>query len=167
MTYILGATSRARLQGVHPDLVRVVERAIQITEVDFKVIEGLRSDEQAWINWGKGRSREAVVAAGGKASFAQPGLAKVTWLKNPLNTKHRRQADGFGHAVDLLPAPYDWKALGPFDQVAKAMLAAADELGVNVRWGADWDQDGRPRERGETDSPHFELGPPLAATTRA
>jgi len=157
MTYSLGETSRARLVGVHPDLRRVVERAIQITAVDFKVIEGVRSDEQAYINYGKGRTVAELRAKGVDPKFAQPGLAKVTWLNNPLSTKHRKQADGFGHAVDLLPAPYDWKATGPFDQVAHAMMQAAGELGVALRWGADWDADGKPRERGETDGPHFEL----------
>jgi peptidoglycan L-alanyl-D-glutamate endopeptidase CwlK len=37
------------------------------------------------------------------------------------------------------------------------MFAAAKELGVPIRWGADWERDGKPRERGVTDSPHFEL----------
>ena len=40
---------------------------------------------------------------------------------------------------------------------ADAMLAASRKVGVRLRWGADWDQDGKPRERGETDSPHWEL----------
>lgn len=159
MTFVLGTTSRVRLAGVHPRLVAVVERAIQISPVDFKVVEGVRSDEQAYVNFGKGRTAAELAAAGVPSSgkYAAPALAKVTWLKNPLNTKHRKQADGFGHAVDLLPAPYDWKATGPFDAVAKAMMQAAKELGVSIRWGADWDADGKPREKGESDSPHFEL----------
>jgi peptidoglycan L-alanyl-D-glutamate endopeptidase CwlK len=37
------------------------------------------------------------------------------------------------------------------------MFAAAKELGVSIRWGADWDNDGNYREKGEYDSPHFEL----------
>ncbi|WP_091739800.1 M15 family metallopeptidase [Phenylobacterium immobile] len=159
MTYVLGAASRSRLAGVHPDLVRVVERAITLTSVDFKVIEGVRSDEQAYINWGKGRTQGELVAIGVAGKYAQPAAAKVTWLRNPLSTKHRVQGDGYGHAVDLLPAPYDWKALPPFDAVAKAMLAAAVVEKVGIRWGADWDGDGKPREKGETDSPHFELAP--------
>lgn len=157
MAYILGATSRARLTGVHPRLRAVVERAIQISAVDFKVVEGVRSDEQAYVNFGKGRTAAQCRVAGCPEKHAQPRAAKVTWLTNPLNTNHRKQRDGFGHAVDLLPAPYDWKDTKPFDQVAAAMFAAAKELGVAVRWGADWDRDGKPRERGETDSPHFEL----------
>ena len=44
--YKLGARSRQRLEGVHPDLVRVVSRAILITEVDFTVLEGLRTVER-------------------------------------------------------------------------------------------------------------------------
>lgn len=43
MTYALSKKSRDRLAGVHPDLVKVVERAIEITEVDFSVLEGVRS----------------------------------------------------------------------------------------------------------------------------
>jgi hypothetical protein len=158
MTFTLGLKSRVKLEGVHPDLVKVVERAIALTPIDFMVVEGVRSDEQAFINFGKGRSAEACVAGGCPAKYAQPALAKVTWLRNPLNTKHRKQKDGHGHAVDLLPAPYDWKAAAPFNAVATAMLAAAHDLGVKIRWGADWDADGKPREKGETDSPHFELG---------
>jgi peptidoglycan L-alanyl-D-glutamate endopeptidase CwlK len=157
MTYALGPRSVSALAGVHPDLVRVVERAIQISAVDFKVIEGVRSDEQAYINYGKGRTAAELSAKGIDPKYAQPHLAKVTWLNDPLATKHRKQADGFGHAADLLPAPYDWKDAKLFDLVATAMFAAAKELGVSIRWGADWDADGKPRERGETDSPHFEL----------
>ena len=142
MAYVLGARSRANLAGVHPDLVRVVERAIQISAVDFLVLEGVRTPERQRELYAQGRTK--------------PGR-KVTWT---LTSNHFRKADGFGHAVDLAPWPIDWE--GPtrfpkFDAIAKAMFAAADELGVQIRWGADWDQDGKPRERGETDSPHFEL----------
>ena len=42
MTYELSKRSKDRLSGVHPDLVKVVERAIEITTVDFTVLEGLR-----------------------------------------------------------------------------------------------------------------------------
>lgn len=54
MPYVLGAMSRAELKGVHPDLVRVVERAIQITTQDFSVHDGLRTAEE----------QKALVASG-------------------------------------------------------------------------------------------------------
>lgn len=157
MPFDLRPRDRERLQMVHPSLRAVVELAARIAPIDFMVVEGVRSDETAYRNWGKGRTAAQCRAANVPERFAQPGLAKVTWLSNPLATKHRLQRDGYGHAVDLLPAPYDWRRPEPFDQIAAAMLAAAKRLGHRIRWGADWDGDGRPRERGESDSPHFEL----------
>ena len=157
MSYVLGARSLRNLERVHPQLVRVVKRAIQISSQDFMVIEGVRSKEQCWVNYGKGRSAVQCQQAGVPAKYAQPQAAKVTWLRDPLNSKHCIQSDGFGHAVDLVPYPIDWNDLKKFDAIAAAMKQAAKECGVPVRWGADWDNDGKPRERGETDSPHFEL----------
>ena len=46
MGFILSRRSLKNLEGVHADLVRVVERALEITSVDFVVTEGLRSVER-------------------------------------------------------------------------------------------------------------------------
>ena len=150
--FVLSKLSLSRLKDVNPELVQVVKRAIEITPQDFMVVEGVRSKEQCYINYGKGRTVAQCTAKGVPAQYAQPKLAKVTWLNNPLSSKHVT-----GKAVDLVPYPVDWNDLTKFDQVAKAMFAAADELGVSIRWGADWDNDGNYREKGEYDSPHFEL----------
>ena len=158
MTFRFSERSRVQLATVHPLLRQVVELALKKSKVDFKVIEGVRSDHQSLVNFGKGRTvAELAPWTESPATYARPREAKVTWLRNPFKTRHRKQADGWAHAVDLLPAPYDWKETAPFDEVARAMFEAARELGVEIRWGADWDRDGRPRERGEFDSPHFEL----------
>lgn len=158
MPHTLTQRDHDRMVGLHPDMIRVVKRAAELTEVAFMVVEGVRSDETCRVNYGKGRTAKEVLAKGIPASYAKPGVPKVTWLNNPYSSKHRKNAQGVGEAIDLLPAPYDWKATKPFDLVAKAMFAAAKEFEVDIRWGADWDEDGKPRERGETDSPHFELG---------
>ncbi|CAB1222418.1 M15 family metallopeptidase [Acinetobacter bouvetii] len=150
--FVLSRLSLSRLEGVHPDLVKVVKRAIEITLQDFLVVEGIRTEEQCYINYGKGRTWEQCTAKGVPAKYAQPKLAKVTWLTNPLSSKHVT-----GKAVDLVPYPVDWNDLSKFNQVAQAMFAAAKELGVSIRWGADWDNDGKYREKGEYDSPHFEI----------
>jgi len=155
--FALSQASLIRLVGVHPDLTAVVQLAIQLSTVDFKVVEGVRTVEQALTNWGKGRSQMECIAMGVPIVYAKPEADKVTWVRHPLSTLHLRQSDGYGHAVDLLPAPYDWKDLKLFDEVAFAMFRAASQKGVHIRWGADWDEDGRPREKGETDNPHFEL----------
>lgn len=146
-----------RLDGVAPRLSNVVHAAVETLPFDVMVVEGVRSRETCAIYYGKGRTAAQCSAKGVDAKYAQPKLAKVTWLNHPFESKHCKQIDGFGHAVDLLPAPYDWKDIKLFDQVAKAMHLAALKAGVPVRWGADWDRDGKPRERGETDSPHFEV----------
>lgn len=129
--YKLGSGSLRRLAGVHPDLVRVVQLAIEISAQDFSVAEGLRSST---------RARE-LAAAG-------------TGIESSL---HIRQPDGYGHAVDLHPYPLDWKDLSAFRSIAKAMFEAADELNVPLQWGADWDLDGKINEPGEWDFPHFQL----------
>lgn len=157
MGFQLTERDHARLKDVDPRLVDVVELAASLSPIVFMVVEGVRSDEQCRINYGKGRTPQQCMLAGIPASYANPRVNKVTWLKNPYNSRHRKQADGFGKAVDLLPAPYDWKNAKDFDRMAVPVFLAAKQLGVHIRWGADWDEDGVPREKGETDSPHFEL----------
>lgn len=116
MPYTLGASSRAHLDGVHPRLVAVVEAAIKTTAQDFTVMEGLRSLAQ---------ERENVAR----------GVSKT------LHSMHLKQADGYGHAVDLVPwidgaARWEWAAIYP---IAAAMRAAAIAEGARLRWGGVWD----------------------------
>lgn len=139
-SYTFGKSSLTALQGVHPLLVAVVAVALKKSTVDFKVLEGVRTKERQAELYAQGRTKTGNI---------------VTWT---MNSRHFiDKSTGYGHAVDLLPDPYDWKDLSNFDAVAKAMFAAADELGVKIRWGRDWDGDGIVGEKGETDSPHFEL----------
>lgn len=147
-----------RMNGVHPDIKRVIIRAAEITPVPFFVNETVRSKEQCMINYGKGRTAAQCAAKGIPVTYAQPKLSKVTWLNNPFNSKHCKQADGFGHAIDLYAAPYNQnQSRTDTFAIAMAVLKAAKELGVKLRWGKDWDCDGKYEEKGETDGPHFEL----------
>lgn len=135
--YRLGQQSLKRLEGVDPLLRNVVLRAIELTRQDFTVVEGLRTLERQRALWAQGRT--------------QPGKI-VTWT---MKSKHIE-----GKAVDLAPwveGKINWEPGRRFDVIAEAMFAAAEEQGAVIRWGADWDSDGKLRERGETDSPHFEL----------
>lgn len=108
MAYVLGDKSRERLEGVHPKLVAVVERAIGISLVDFTVLEGLRD-----------LARQRKLLAEGKTTT--------------LNSRHLT-----GHAVDLAPWPIDWKDTGRFVEVGEAMKQASRELGTTIVWGAAW-----------------------------
>lgn len=137
MAFKFSKVSETRLQGVKPKLASVVRRALETCAVDFMVVEGLRTIERQRELYAQGRTK--------------PG-PKVTWT---LHSKHLE-----GNAVDLAPfvnGKVDWNNPKNFDAIAKAMLQASRELSVPIRWGADWDMDGIPREKGETDSPHFEL----------
>lgn len=130
MSFHLSRRSLNRLGGVHPDLAEVVMCAIEITEIDFGVIEGLRSLEK----------QKALVAAGASRT---------------MNSRHLT-----GHAVDLVAfvgneVRYDWPL---YQKIADAMMEAAHELGVAITWGGDWDGDGdESDEDGLRDGPHFEL----------
>ena len=139
----LSERSLKSLEGVNPNLVKVVERAIELTEQDFLVLEGVRSKEQCYINYGKGRTAAQCSAKGVPTKYAQPSLSKVTWLNNPLASKHVT-----GNAVDLVPSPVDWNTISKFTTISKAMKQAAKELGVDLEWGGDWTK---------KDYPHFEL----------
>ena len=108
MTYKLGIRSLQNLSGVHPDLVAVVKRAIQITTQDFTVIEGVRNIE---------RQRQLVAKGASKT----------------MNSRHIT-----GHAVDMVPWPVDWNDLERFKVVSEAMKEAAEELNIPIVWGGDW-----------------------------
>lgn len=148
MSYNLSQRSLNALANVDDRLVKVVKRAIEITEQDFLVVEGLRSKEQCYINWGKGRTVAQCQAKGVPTKYAQPKLAKVTWLSNPLSSNHY-SANGIGKAVDIVPYPVDWNSIPKFLKIADAMKKAAKELGVSIVYGGDW--------AASKDYPHFEL----------
>lgn len=110
MTYKLGPTSLLRLQDVHPDLVKVVERAIELTEIDFTVLEGRRTKER-------------------QAELLKAGATTT------MNSRHLT-----GHAVDLGAlvggkVRWDWPL---YYKIADAMKAASAERGIPVEWGGDW-----------------------------
>ncbi len=108
--YKLGARSKQRLKGVHDDLVKVVERAIEITTVDFTVLEGLRDPER-------------------QKTLMESGASQT------LNSRHIT-----GHAVDLgawVDNQVDW-SWPLYHKIATAMKEAAKELNVAIVCGADW-----------------------------
>lgn len=110
MSFKLSQRSLDRLKGLDPDLIDVVQRAIDITEIDFGVSEGLRTLE---------RQKELV----------EKGASQT------LKSKHLG-----GKAVDLVAyigPRVSWE-LKVYDDIADAMRQAAKELDVTLRWGAAW-----------------------------
>lgn len=110
MAIKLGPTSEMLLRGVHPDLVKVVRRAAAISNIDFKVLEGVRSTA---------RQRELV----------KKGASQT------MNSRHLT-----GHAVDLGVVVggiirWDWPL---YYKLADIVKQAAKDVGVPIEWGGDW-----------------------------
>ena len=108
--YKLSNRALDRLSGVDDRLVEVVKAAIQETEVDFGVIQGLRTLEE-------------------QKKLFESGASQT------MKSKH---LDGL--AVDLMAyvgGRGSWE-LNVYDEIADAMKWAADDVGVPIRWGAAW-----------------------------
>lgn len=110
MSFRLSIRSRDRLKGVHPDLVTVVERAIQLTGVDFMVTEGLRTPAR-------------------QAELVRAGASRTQ------NSRHLT-----GHAVDVAAlvagqVRWDWPL---YPRIAEAFRQAAREKNIPLTWGGDW-----------------------------
>lgn len=110
MGFVLGSRSRARLTGVHPDLVKVVELALTYSPHDFTITEGLRT---------VARQREL----------------KAAGASQTMNSRHIT-----GHAIDFAvlvggKVRWDWPLYG---QVAEAFKRASKELNIPIIWGGDW-----------------------------
>ena len=108
--YTLSTRSLNHLEGVHPDLVRVVKLAIQSSEIDFVVLEGVRTKQR-------------------QAQLLKAGASQT------MNSRHIT-----GHAVDLgawvnKEVRWDWPL---YHKIAKAMKQAATDLNVQIVWGGNW-----------------------------
>lgn len=137
MSIVLGSRSLSRLEGVHPDLVRVVKKAAAMSDLDFTVLEGLRTLE---------RQKEL----------------KANGATKTMNSRHLT-----GHAVDLGAlvkgeVRWDWSL---YLKLAEVMRAASLAEGVPIRWGGTWKLlsalsgpiTAKNLSRSFPDGPHFEL----------
>jgi len=107
---MLDERSVQKLDGVHADLIRVVNRAAEARDIAFVVTEGLRSIK---------RQRE-LIAAGASTT---------------LRSRHLT-----GHAVDLAvrvgdEVRWDWPL---YTELAEVMKRAARQESVSIEWGGDW-----------------------------
>lgn len=125
-----GERSEKNLQGVKPELVKVVRLALSQSAVDFAVIEGVRTKQR-------------------QAELFKKGATKT------MNSRHLT-----GHAVDLAPivdGQIPWHDKTKFKEIAKAMFQAAKALNIKIRWGGDWNENGESEDERFYDGPHFEL----------
>ena len=117
MGFSLSSRSLGKLEGVHPDMVAVVKRAIELTDVDFGVTYGVRTLAEQEELYNSGRSQT-------------------------MKSKHLIQDDGYSHAVDLVAyfgSNVSWE-LNVYDNICDAMAEAAREVGCAIKWGAAWSE---------------------------
>ena len=117
MAFKLSKRSLGKLEGVHPDMVEAVKKAIEVTKVDFGVTYGVRDLAEQERLFKSGRSQT-------------------------MKSKHLIQEDGFYHAVDVVA--YDgsdvvWE-INVYDDICDAFKEAAIEVGLPVKWGAAWSE---------------------------
>jgi len=60
-------------------------------------------------------------------------------------------------AVDVAPYPIDWHDLGSFYMFAGYVMRTAEEMGIAIRYGGDWDGDKKTADQHFNDLPHFEI----------
>lgn len=128
MSIILGERSLTRLDGAHPDLRRVFIRAAKISDIDFTILEVLRTPER----------QKALVAQGASKTM------KSRHLPHPK--------DGKSRATDAAPLDETGKvtwAWPIYYKLAAIIKQAAKDEGVPIEWGGDW--------RSFKDGPHWQL----------
>ena len=95
--------------------------------MDVTIIEGLRTE-----------SRQNELVAQGKSK-----------------TKYSKHLEG--KAVDLAPYPIDWEDRERFHYMGGMIRGIGKQLGVNIRWGGDWDSDGEIADNNFDDLVHVEI----------
>ena len=123
--------SRERLFTCHPDLIRLMEAVIK--HVDITILCGHRTAEE-------------------QAELHSKGMTKLDGSPGKMS-KHNYMPS---KAVDFSPWPVDWQDRERWIAAAYYVKATADQLGIKVRLGADWNGDMRFSES-FFDAPHVEL----------
>ena len=124
-----GRKSRERLNTCDSKLKQVFNEVIK--HVDCSVLEGHRE-----------KDRQNKLYEEGKTKVKYP------------NGRHNRQPSS---AVDVTPYPVDWEDRERQTLFAGFVIGVASQMGINLRWGGDWDQDFQVVDNRFDDFPHFEL----------
>jgi peptidoglycan L-alanyl-D-glutamate endopeptidase CwlK len=121
--------SRVSLESCHSDLQKLFDEVIK--HFDCTVLQGHRGKELQNEYYRTGRSK----------------------VKYPMS-KHNSFPS---LAVDVAPYPINWNDKERFYFFAGYVKAMADQMGIKIRWGGDWDGDTNVRDQTFMDLPHYEL----------
>lgn len=121
--------SQKELSTCHEDLIELFSEVVKY--FDCTVLTGHRNEAD---------QRKAVAL----------GNSKAPWPTSKHNSKPSR-------AVDAAPYPIDWDDRERFILFAGFVLGTATHLGVQLRWGGDFNGNRRTKDERLSDLVHFEL----------
>ena len=124
-----GKRSKNALSSCDEKLIKVFNEVIKT--VDCSVLEGHR-----------GQSKQD--------KYYEEGKSKVKYPSG----RHNKLPS---MAVDVAPYPIDWDDRERFHLFAGFVLGIAKSMGINLRWGGDWNQNWFVDDNKFDDFPHFEL----------
>ena len=124
-----GKRSISRLKTCDQKLQELFYEVVK--HFDCSIIEGHRGEE-----------RQNKAFADGKSKVKYP------------NGKHNQNPS---IAVDVAPYPIDWSDRDRFQYFGGFVLGVAKEMGMNIRWGGDWNQDTHTKDNKFDDLVHFEI----------
>ena len=110
MGFKFSKRSLRELEGIHPDLRKVVDLTLAITDIDFIITDGLRTKEEQKILIAKGASKT-------------------------MKSRHLT-----GHAVDFVAYKNGTVSYNFSDMktIGEAFKQAGKRLGIAIEWGGDW-----------------------------
>ena len=150
MGYKFGKTSNERLKDVHIELVKVLQEAVKLSDIDFAITEGYRSVKRQKELFDQGKSKIDGITRKGKHNYF-PSLAVDIAVYHP-DLETRKQ---------LL---YDKASLSFIAGIIQSTAVRLYNDGIIshlVRWGGNWDKDGVIiQDQSFDDLPHFELYKP-------
>jgi len=118
-----------KLSTTHPDLQVLFREVVNL--FDCSILEGHRDQETQYKYYTDGKSQ----------------------LKWP-DGKHNIIPS---EAVDVAPCPIDWNDTARFYYFAGYVKGVADQLGIKIRFGGDWNQNTQVKDETFLDLVHFEL----------
>lgn len=127
--YKYGKRSKSNMEGIDKRLKEVLNHLIKI--MDVTIIEGKRSTKTQQEYFSKGKSK-----------------------LDGVNKKSQHQ---LGKAVDLVPYPVDWNNRDGMYYMGGMLRGIGHMLGYNLRYGGDWDGDGKTKDNKFDDLVHIEI----------
>lgn len=155
MAYSLGKRSKANYDTLHPDLQKVIDLALIVSQVDFTITEGERSAERQQMLFDIGKSK-----VNPKAYTPEVLITKGKHITNEF----RKESWAFDFIACVPGNPkliYDKTHLmyliGVFTACGE-ILRQRGEITHKIRSGANWDRDGELQyDQSFFDAPHIEI----------